>query len=86
MEVVKSGGFTPIFSGGKGQQAKKELTRAAAVLSLYSEAPDHDAALEELESFALDRLKVLRGIERARLGNKNENEVSKKVKELRIST
>ena len=28
----------------------KELTRAAAVLSLYSEAPDHDAALEELES------------------------------------
>ena len=82
MEVVKSGGFTPIFSGGKGQQAKKELTRAAAVLSLYSEAPDHDAALEELESFALDRLKVLRGIERARLGNKNENEVSKKVKEL----
>jgi len=86
MEVAsKSGGFTPIFSGGKDRQkgsSASKLTRGAAVLSLYSQAPDHEAALEELESFALDRLKVLRGIERARLSNKNEQELRQRVKEL----
>ena len=64
MEVVKQGGFTPIYSSKMGQESAKQysdsLTLGAALMSLYSEPPSEDAALEELESFALDRLKGMK--------------------------
>ena len=67
----------------RAHEAKlKQKTRAAKIASLYTRTPPYDAALEELETFSLDRLKVLRGIERARLSNSSETDVRQKTKEL----
>ena len=71
MEVVRSGGFTPLYDGDArkrkaGMSASghaRGVSKEAAVLSLYADAPNEEAALEELESFALDRLKGKRGEE-----------------------
>ena len=79
--VAKSSGFTPIHSGDAKAKLKQK-TRAAKIVSLYTRTPPYDAALEELETFSLDRLKVLRGIERARLSNSSETDVRQKTKEL----
>ena len=82
MGTMAATGFTPILSGDAKATRNKQKTRAARVVSLYERPPPYDAALEELEAFSLDRLKVLRGIERLRLSNASEAELRQKTKEL----
>uniref|UniRef100_A0A7S3UDP7 DNA primase large subunit n=1 Tax=Picocystis salinarum TaxID=88271 RepID=A0A7S3UDP7_9CHLO len=44
--------------------------------SLYFDPPFEDIALEEFEELAIDRLRVLKGIEAAKLSGKRENELT----------
>ncbi|KAJ1642670.1 DNA primase subunit pri2 [Coemansia erecta] len=50
-------------------------------LSMYTDAPDLEVSIEEFETFALDRLQVLRAIEDAQLRGRGEDDVRRRVSE-----
>eukprot|EP00793_Prasinoderma_coloniale_P001863 PRCOL_00003669-RA len=74
-------GKTPRASGvggaaaGAGAGAATPGGAAGGHLSMYDAPPQGDVALEEFERFALDRLRVLRGLEDARARGKKGAEV-----------
>ncbi|KAJ1821135.1 DNA primase subunit pri2 [Coemansia sp. RSA 2599] len=50
-------------------------------LSMYTDAPDLEVSIEEFETFALDRLQVLRAIEDAQLRGRGDDDVRRRVGE-----
>ncbi|KAJ1877003.1 DNA primase subunit pri2, partial [Kickxella alabastrina] len=56
-------------------------SRYPSRLTVYSDAPDLEVSIEEFETFALDRLQVLRAIEDAQLRAKGEDDMRKRVNE-----
>ncbi|KAJ2443903.1 DNA primase subunit pri2 [Coemansia sp. RSA 2337] len=71
--------------GYQGDQAAvPEVVRRSRYpcrLSMYGDAPDVEVSIEEFETFALDRLQVLRAIEDAQLRAKGEDDMRKRVSE-----
>ncbi|GFH22406.1 uncharacterized protein HaLaN_19866 [Haematococcus lacustris] len=60
-----------------GQHSTRHTT-----LSMYSELPVGDISLEDFEQLALDRLRVLKGVEEVKLRNKSDAEVQARAREL----
>ncbi|KAJ2723531.1 DNA primase subunit pri2 [Coemansia sp. Benny D115] len=56
-------------------------SRYPSRLSVYNEAPDLEVSIEEFETFALDRLQVLKSIEDAQLRSKGEEDMRKRINE-----
>ncbi|KAJ2375561.1 DNA primase subunit pri2, partial [Coemansia sp. RSA 2603] len=48
-------------------------------LSLYTQPPDGEASVDELEAFALDRLQVLRAVEDAHLRGRGDDDVRRRI-------
>ncbi|KAJ2854006.1 DNA primase subunit pri2, partial [Coemansia erecta] len=56
-------------------------SRYPSRLSVYSDPPDLEVSIEEFETFALDRLQVLRAVEDAQLRSRGEEDMRKRVNE-----
>ncbi|KAJ2767461.1 DNA primase subunit pri2, partial [Coemansia nantahalensis] len=68
----------------KREDAAPELVRHSRYptrLSVYTDAPELEVSIEEFETFALDRLQVLRAIEDAQLRAKGEDDQRRRVGE-----
>ena len=51
----------------KGEE--KQTRSTSQLLSLYNESPQEELTLDDFELFALDRLQLLRGIEKLKIRN-----------------
>ncbi|KAJ2126172.1 DNA primase subunit pri2 [Coemansia sp. RSA 720] len=71
----------PKKEGGDTAPEVVRHSRYPARLSLYDTAPALEVSIEEFETFALDRLQVLRAIEDAQLRAKGEDDMRKRVAE-----
>lgn len=60
-----------------GSVAVEGLEQYPSTLSMYSLPPLDEIGLYEFETFALDRLQVLRAVETARIRCKSDEEISK---------
>ncbi|KAJ2558587.1 DNA primase subunit pri2 [Coemansia sp. RSA 1933] len=56
-------------------------SRYPSRLSVYADPPDLEVSIEEFETFALDRLQVLRAVEDAQLRSRGDDEMRKRVSE-----
>ncbi|KAL6758289.1 eukaryotic and archaeal DNA primase, large subunit-domain-containing protein [Haematococcus lacustris] len=91
-------GTRPSASAKPGQNSNAQVSRGYAsnalqskagqhstrhtTLSMYSELPVGDISLEDFEQLALDRLRVLKGVEEVKLRNKSDAEVQARAREL----
>ncbi|GAQ82103.1 Eukaryotic-type DNA primase large subunit [Klebsormidium nitens] len=69
----KSGAASPLHG---------DYTASGAQLTMYQVPPIEDVALEEFEQFALDRLRVLKGVEEARSRGRKPDELESVVNDL----
>lgn len=65
----------------RAQQAPRKW-RDGEQLTLYNDAPSGDVSIEDFEALALDRLRILKGLEEAAVRNKGDDYVRAKVDEL----
>lgn len=70
-----------MFSGVRRRQAEVAIHRHEypCALNFYNSPPDLEITLSEFETFALDRLQVLKAIESAHIRSKNEVETDKHI-------
>jgi DNA primase large subunit len=65
-----------LSSGGGGRRNRRSTGQVP--LSMYQAAPTEELSLEEFELFAIDRLIVLRGIEKLRISQTDRREANEK--------
>ncbi|KAF5828854.1 eukaryotic and archaeal DNA primase, large subunit-domain-containing protein [Dunaliella salina] len=83
MQFVSKTPRGPSFGSATPNTAKGgERINRHTLLTLYEERPQGDITLEEFESLALDRLRVLKGIEDVKLRNKSDAEIQAKAEKL----
>mmetsp|Transcript_3120 Transcript_3120/g.6789 ORF Transcript_3120/g.6789 Transcript_3120/m.6789 type:complete len:550 (+) Transcript_3120:140-1789(+) len=73
------------FLGAPPEPAPINLGRNATkhtLLSLYTDTPTEDIALDDFERYALDRLRVLKGIEEVKLRGKSDDDVKAQANKL----
>ncbi len=62
-----------------GMNKKQNGSNSLITLTFYNEPPTQEISLDEFEIFALDRLQLLRNIEKLKIGGYNEKELKEKI-------
>lgn len=68
----------------KGEE--KQTRSTSQLLSLYNESPQEELTLDDFELFALDRLQLLRGIEKLKIRNFDQKEYTARLTKVRNMT